>query len=219
MSATQVVLVDDHAMVRAGLRALLEDIENIEVIAEAEDGLAAVELTARLCPDLVIMDIAMREMNGLEATRRIKAQCPLARVMILSMHNTKQYVLEALKAGASGYLLKDSTPLELELAVRALERGETYLSQAVSQKLIEHSLAKEKPSSDPQLSPRQREVLLLIAQGHSTKEIAHRLHVSVKTIETHRSQLMQKLAIKDIAGLVRHAVRIGLIAVPLDENA
>ncbi len=216
MTTIRLLLVDDHAMMRAGLRLLLEDIENVEVIAEAEDALTAIALTKQLCPDIVIMDIAMRGINGLEATVTIKENCPQARVMILSMHNTKQYVLEALKAGASAYVLKESAPFELELAVRALERDETYLSQAVSKKLIEHSLIKDQPSIEPELTVRQREVLLLIAQGHSTKEIAHRLKISGKTVETHRSLLMQKLSINDIAGLVRHAIRVGLIAVPLD---
>jgi DNA-binding NarL/FixJ family response regulator len=203
-------------MVRGGLRLLLEDIENVEVVAEAEDGATAINLAKTLRPDIVIMDIAMVGMSGLRATARIKEQCPQSRVMILTMHNTKQYVLEALKAGASAYILKDSAPFELELAVRALERGETYLSQAVSKKLIEHSLVREQPSSEPKLSPRQREILLLIAEGHSTKEIGHRLRISIKTVETHRLQLMLKLSINDIAGLVRYAVRVGIIAVPLD---
>jgi DNA-binding NarL/FixJ family response regulator len=216
MSNTRLLLVDDHAMVRGGLRLLLEDIENVEVVAEAEDGATAINLAKTLRPDIVIMDIAMVGMSGLRATARIKEQCPQSRVMILTMHNTKQYVLEALKAGASAYILKDSAPFELELAVRALERGETYLSQAVSKKLIEHSLVREQPSSEPKLSPRQREILLLIAEGHSTKEIGHRLRISIKTVETHRLQLMLKLSINDIAGLVRYAVRVGIIAVPLD---
>ena len=216
MTGLRVLLADDHAIVRSGLRLLLEDIENVEVIAEAEDAVTAIALAKRLCPDIVVMDIAMGDISGLQATAEIKRQCPDARVMILTMHNTKQYVLEALKAGASAYLLKDSAPVELELAIRALERAETYLSQAVSRKLIEHTLTADTPSTEPKLSPRQREILLLIAEGHSTKAIAHRLRVSIKTVETHRSQLMQKLAISDVAGLVRYAVRVGIIAVPLD---
>jgi DNA-binding NarL/FixJ family response regulator len=211
VSALRILLVDDHAVVRAGLRALLQDIQDVEVVAEADDGLAAVTLAQQHRPDLVIMDIAMRGLNGLEATARIKQANPGIRVLILSMHNSKEYVVQALKAGASAYLLKDSAPLELELALRALRNGDAYLSPAVSTHVIEQCVTDAQPAQESPLTPRQRQVLILIAQGQSTKEIAHRLKVSVKTVETHRLQLMERLGINEIAGLVRYAIRTGLI--------
>ena len=211
MSPLRILLVDDHALVRAGLRSLLQDIEGVEIVAEAGDGLAAVAFAQQHSPDVVIMDIAMRELNGLDATAHIKRERPDIQVLILSMHNTKEYVLQALRAGASGYLLKDSAPAELELALRAVRRGETYLSPAVSKQMIAHVVVSQEQKSAPPLTPRQGQVLLLIAQGHSTKAIAHRLHVSVKTVETHRTQLMARLGISDIAGLVRYAIRSGII--------
>jgi DNA-binding NarL/FixJ family response regulator len=211
MKPVRILLVDDHAVVRAGLRALLQGITGAEVIGEAADGEAALALASRLHPDIVIMDIALPKMNGLDATALLKQDRPGTRVIILSMHNTKEYVLQALNAGASAYLLKDSAPVELELALQAVSRGDAYLSPAVSNKLIEHSLLKQQEGAAPSLTPRQREVLLLIARGHSTKDIAHHLNVSVKTVETHRMRLMQRLSINDIAGLVRYAIRSGLI--------
>jgi DNA-binding NarL/FixJ family response regulator len=211
MSPLRVLLVDDHAIVRAGLRALLQDIEGVEIVAEAADGLTAVALAQQHRPDLVIMDIAMRDLNGLEATALIRRERPDIRVLILSMHNSKEYVLEALSAGACAYLLKDSAPAELGLALDAVRRGDTYLSPPVSKQVIAHYLASKEEKTAPALTPRQREVLLLIAQGCSTKVIAHRLHVSVKTVETHRTQIMERLGIGDIAGLVRYAIRTGII--------
>jgi DNA-binding NarL/FixJ family response regulator len=211
MSPLRILLVDDHAVVRAGLRALLQDIGGVEIVAEAGDGLAAVAFAQQHSPDLVIMDIAMRGLNGLEATARIRRERPEIRVLILSMHDSKEYVLQALSAGACAYLLKDSAPAELELALQAVRRGDIYLSPPVSKQMIAHYLANKEQKAAPDLTPRQREVLLLIAQGNSTKVIAHRLHVSVKTVETHRTQLMARLGISDIAGLVRYAIRTGMI--------
>ena len=207
----RILVVDDHAVVRAGLRALLQDMADAELVGEAEDARSAIELALELRPDIVIMDIAMPGQNGLETTVRLKKDMPQLQVIILSMHNSKEYVLRALTAGASAYLLKDSAPAELEIALQAVSRGDTYLSPAVSKQVIQHSLGKDQGETKPALTPRQREVLLLIAQGHSTKDIAHRLEVSVKTVETHRMQLMERLAIHDIAGLVRYAIRAGLI--------
>jgi DNA-binding NarL/FixJ family response regulator len=211
MSPLRILLVDDHAVVRAGLRALLQDIGGVEIVAEAGDGLAAVAFAQQHSPDLVIMDIAMRGLNGLEATARIRRERPEIRVLILSMHDSKEYVLQALSVGACAYLLKDSAPAELELALQAVRRGDIYLSPPVSKQMIPHYLANKEQKAAPDLTPRQREVLLLIAQGNSTKVIAHRLHVSVKTVETHRTQLMARLGISDIAGLVRYAIRTGMI--------
>jgi DNA-binding NarL/FixJ family response regulator len=211
--ALKILLADDHAVVRAGLRSLLEDIKGVGVVGEAEDGEAAVALTRSLKPDVVIMDIGMQRLNGLEATARITKELSGVKVIILSMHNTKEYVLQALRAGASAYLVKDSAPVELELALTALQRGDTYLSGAVSKQVIDHCLETEDRTLPRTLTPRQGEVLALIARGHSTKEIARRLSVSVKTVETHRLQLMARLGINDIAGLVRYAIRVGLVDV------
>ena len=209
----RVLLVDDHAVVRAGVRALLQDSGDIEIIGEAADGAAAVELAREHRPDVVIIDIAMPHLNGLEAAARIKEENPAVQVVILSMHDSREYVLQALKAGASAYVMKDSAPVELDLAIAAVRRGDTYLSPAVSKQVIRDYLDTANRQPDTPLTPRQREVLVLIAQGLSTKKAAHQLNVSVKTIETHRTQLMERLGINDIAGLVRYAIRTGLVDV------
>jgi len=219
MTPIRVVLVDDHALVRAGIRALLENIEGVAVVAEAGDGRAALWAVAEHQPHVVLMDIAMAGLNGLEATARIVREHPAVRVVILSMHANEEYVLRALQAGAIGYLLKDADTAELELAVRAAARGEAYLSPGVSRHLIADYV--RRVGRDPQLveslshglsllTPRQREVLQLIAEGRTTREIARLLNISVKTVETHRAQLMERLDIHDVAGLVRYAIRAGL---------
>jgi DNA-binding NarL/FixJ family response regulator len=207
----RILLVDDHAVVRAGVRALLQDSPDIEIIGEAADGAAAVDLAREHRPDVVIMDIAMPHLNGLEAAARIKEDNPAVKLVILSMHDSREYVLQALKAGASAYVMKDSAPVELDLALAAVRRGDTYLSPAVSKQVIRDYLAGANRQPDTPLTPRQREVLVLIAQGMSTKKVAHQLNVSVKTVETHRAQLMERLGISDIAGLVRYAIRTGLV--------
>jgi len=217
---SRVVLADDHALVRAGIRKLLDAIAGIEVVGEASDGREALELIASARPDLAVMDIGMSGLNGLDATMRAKKTFPRTRILILSMHRAEEYVLEALRAGASGYLLKEAAPAELELAVRAVLRGEIYLSPGVSSHVAKSAvrqrvaapvaLSERKPP--PALTSRQREVLQLIAEGHSTKDIATRLALSVKTVETHRAQLMERLDIHDVAGLVRYAIRIGLVS-------
>jgi DNA-binding NarL/FixJ family response regulator len=209
----RILLVDDHAVVRAGVRALLQDSGDIEIIGEAADGAAAVELARAHRPDVVIMDIAMPHLNGLEAAARIKEENAAVQVVILSMHNSREYVLQALKAGASAYVMKDSAPVELDLALAAVRRGDNYLSPAVSKQVIGDYLENADRQPDTPLTPRQREVLMLIAQGLSTKKIAHQLNVSVKTVETHRAQIMERLGINDVAGLVRYAIRTGLIDV------
>lgn len=213
MRPNRVLIVDNHAMVRAGFRALLQSLEDIEVVAEAGDGREAVRLVALHQPDIVLMDIAMPEMNGLEATARIKKEFPHVRVIILSMHTNEEYVYQALRAGAMGYLLKDGGTSELELAIRAIAQGETYLSPTVSKHVITDYMRRVSTDSNPseQLTPRQREILQLIAEGKSTKEIAEILYISVKTVETHRMQLMDRLDIHDIAGLVHYAIRTGLV--------
>ena len=209
----RVLLADNHTLVRAGLRALLQNIEGIQVVAEAGDGREALHLIAVHQPDLVLMDIAMPEMNGLEATAHVVKEFPQVRVMILSMHANEEYVLQALRSGAMGYVLKDAGISELELAVRAIVRGETYLSPAVSKHVVADYVRRVggESSSLEQLTSRQREILQLIAEGRTTKEIADLLYVSVKTVETHRLQLMKRLNIHDIAGLVRYAIRMGLV--------
>jgi len=213
MSPIRVLLAEDHTLVRAGIRALLEGLAGVQVVAEAGDGREALQLVAAHQPDLVLMDIAMAGLNGLEATGRIVKEFPHVRVIILSMHANEEYVLQALRAGAAGYLLKDAGTSELELAVRAAARGEIYLSPAVSRHVIADYMrrAGSELTLLDQLTPRQREILQLIAEGRTTREIANILQVSVKTVETHRAQLMERLDIHDVAGLVRFAIRVGLV--------
>ena len=215
MKPVRVLLADDHTLVRAGLRKLLEAMPEVEVVGEASDGLALLALAAQLRPTLVLMDIAMPGLNGLEATARLARQSPDIRVLILSMHQNEEYVRQALRHGAAGYLLKDAAPMELDLAIQAVLRGETYLSPAVSRGVVSDYVQRLRGEETPgtqQLTPRQREVLQLVAEGHSTKEIARRLDLSVKTVDTHRSQLMKLLDIHEVAGLVRYAMRVGLIS-------
>jgi DNA-binding NarL/FixJ family response regulator len=210
----RVVLADDHVLIRAGLRALLQSLPNIEVAGEASDGHEAVEVVARIQPDVVLMDIGMSNLNGMEAANRITKQVPDVRVIMLSMHANEEYVGQALDAGATGYLLKGAEPAELELALKAVVRGETYLSPSISKQLVQDYLSHRKEKLGPvvDLTARQREVLQLIAEGRSTKDIANKLALSVKTVETHRSELMRRLDIHDVAGLVRYAIRRGLVS-------
>lgn len=222
MNPIRIVLVDDHTLVRAGMRALLDKMTGIDVVAEASDGREALHLLGSVQPDVVVMDIAMRGLNGLEAALQMKKDAPQVRVIILSMHANEEYVIQALHAGAMGYLLKDAATAELEVAIRAVARGKTYLSPVVSKHVITNYLhrvsgseeggLRHEPSLGDSLTSRQREILQLIAEGSTTREIAETLHLSVKTIETHRAQLMDRLDIHDIAGLVRYAIRTGLIA-------
>ncbi len=213
MTKISVLLADDHTLVRAGFRNMLEGINTVEVIAEAGDGREALALIERHRPDVVLMDIAMPGLNGLEAARRVSKDFPNVHVVILSMHASEEYVLRALNAGAAGYLLKDADPAELELAIKAARQGNTYLSPPVSRQVSEYiQRTGGKDSSLEKLTPRQREVLQLIAEGQTNREIAHTLGISVKTVETHRMKLMKRLDIHDIAGLVRYAIRKGLVS-------
>ena len=213
MSTIRVLLADDHTLVRAGLRKLLESMPDVSVVGEAADGLALLALAEQLQPQLVLMDIAMPGLNGLEATARLVKTSPEIRVLILSMHQNEEYVRLALRNGACAYLLKDCAPMELELAFKAVLRGETYLSPAVSKGVVRdyvQRLRGDRPVG-AQLTPRQREVLQLIAEGQSTKEIARRLDLSVKTVESHRSGLMKLLDIHEVAVLVRYAMNMCLV--------
>ena len=216
MSLIRVLLADDHALVMAGIRALVEELGTTQIVAEANNGRDAVALAKQHRPDLVIMDISMKDLNGIEATAQIMAEVPSTRVLILSMHTTEDFVRRAIKAGAAGYLVKDSAPLDLKMAIAAVLRDEIYLSPRVSKHVVAgflHGKPHQDESSMDALTARQREVLQMVAEGKSTKEIAYQLNVSVKTVETHRAALMERLDIHDIAGLVLYAVRHGLISV------
>ncbi|HPC85516.1 MAG TPA: response regulator transcription factor [Smithellaceae bacterium] len=212
--ALRVLLADDHALFRAGMKALLARLPDIDVVAEAGDGRETLAQVEAHQPDVVLIDIAMKGMNGLEATSRIVKAHPRIKVLILSMHATEAYVLEALRSGASGYLIKDAGTEELALALTAVRRGETYLSPPVSRHVIAEYVRRTGGETNlaDTLSPRQREILQLIAEGNSTKDIAGLLGLSVKTVDTHRTQLMERLDIHDVAGLVRFAVRAGIVS-------
>ena len=207
----RILLAEDHALVRAGIRSLLASVPDLEVVGEAGDGREALAILERIPADVVILDITMPGMNGLEAASRVAERWPATKVIILSMHSNEEYVSRALRAGAAGYLLKDAGTSELEAAIRAVVRGQTFLSAAVSRRAPAGAGVAHGPTALEALTPRQREVLQLIAEGHSTKGTAAVLGLSVKTVETHRTQLMQRLAIHDVAGLVRYAMRAGLI--------
>jgi DNA-binding NarL/FixJ family response regulator len=213
MDPIRVLLVEDHALVRAGFHALLRSLPGVLVVGEAGNGREALELLPARRPDVVLTDISMPELNGLQLAERIAQEWPKVRVVLLSMHANEEYVLQALRAGAAGYLLKDAATADLEVAIKAVARGETYLSPAVSKHVVTGyvQLASDRGRAPSQLTPRQSEILQMIAEGQTTKEIARRLQISVKTVETHRTQLMERLDIHDIAGLVRYAIRTGLI--------
>lgn len=213
--SVRVLLVDDHALVRRGLRALIEGFDGFEVVGEAADGREALRLVRSLRPALVVMDVTMPGLNGLDATGRIVKAVPDCAVLVLSMHSADHYVIEALRAGASAYVIKDAAPEALEAAMRRVARGGRCLSPPLSPALFDRAAKTavgEHGDREVLLTSRQREILQLIAEGGSTREIAERLHISVKTVETHRAQLMQRLGIFDVAGLTRHAIRCGLVS-------
>ncbi len=213
MGTIRVVLADDHAVVRHGVRSLLEAAPDIEIVAEAGDGHQALALVEAHRPDVLVTDIAMPGLTGLELAEHVARDFPQTRVLVLSMHQEKAYATRALAAGAAGYLLKDAGADECEVAVRAVARGESYLSPAVSGHVVAEyaRLAQAEAAASDPLTARQREVLRLIAEGLPTKAIARRLGLSVKTAEAHRAQVMERLGIHDVAGLVRYAIRTGLI--------
>jgi DNA-binding NarL/FixJ family response regulator len=213
-SKPRVLLADDHRLVRGGFRSLLEACSSIKVVAEAEDGRDAVKQVQRHRPDIVIMDVGMPNLNGVEALIRIKKEFPGTKVLIVSMHSDEEGIVRALRAGASGYVLKDAAVAELELAVQSVAAGRTFLGPSISRNVVNRYLKGlgDSPSVLEQLTERQRETLQLIAEGKSTKEIAFELGLSAKTVETHRERLMERLNIRDVAGLVRYAIRSGLIS-------
>lgn len=209
----RLLLADDHALVRAGLRALLSGLPGVEVVAEAGDGREALRLVREQKPDIALIDISMPGLNGLDVAARITHDRPATRVIIVSMHGDDESVRRALKAGAAGYMLKNADRSELELALKSVARGDTWLSPALTKRVVAALAQEPKPSEGPfeALTPRQREVLQLVAEGHSNKDIARRLNVALKTVETHRTELMDRLGIHGVAGLVRYAIQVGLV--------
>lgn len=214
MEAIRVLLAEDHTIVRKGILSLLEDEADIEVVGEASNGHEALELVEALRPDIVLIDINMPLLNGLEATRLIKKQFPAVQVLVLTMYKNEEYVLQLLQAGASGYLIKQSVPAELITAIHAVQQGDAFLSPSISKSLIDEYLRRATPQSQPDhydtLTDREREVLQLLVEGFSGKEIAERLVISVKTVSVHRSNLMEKLNLHSIPDLVKYAIRKGI---------
>jgi DNA-binding NarL/FixJ family response regulator len=215
MSTIRILIADDHALLRAGVRSLLQAIPDFEVVGEASDGREALHLVETLRPHVLLMDISMPNMNGLMAAQKISVEFPDVHIIILSMHTNDEFVGQAIQNGVAGYLLKNAEAAELEFAVKAVAGGETYLTPSVSKRMMGEyvDLLNGKPAAKGNLlTPRQTEILQLIAEGRSTKEIAGDLQISVKTVETHRAQLMDRLDIHDIPGLVRYAMRTGLVS-------
>jgi DNA-binding NarL/FixJ family response regulator len=210
VSRVRVVIAEDHGVVRAGLHALLDTMPRVEVVGEAGDGNEALALLAKLRPDVLLLDVSMPGLGGIEAARRAQRAHPQTRVLFLSMHSDREYVRQALGAGAAGYLLKSADRAELELALSAAARGGVWLSPGVAATVVDDAMRGR--DTTPVLTPRQSEILQLIALGQSTKEIASHLKLSAKTVESHRAQIMERLDIRHVAGLVRYAIRVGLVA-------
>jgi two-component system response regulator NreC len=211
--AIKVLIADDHQIMREGLRSMLEKEPGITVVGEAEEGRTTLRLARELTPDIIIMDVAMPDLNGIEATRQIVAEFPTIKVIALSMHDDRRFVLSMIKAGAKGYLLKDSAFKDLAKAIRVVVANKTYLSSEIADIVVKDYLAtstSEESTAFHLLSPREREVLQLIAEGKTTHQIAEHLHISIKTVETHRAQLMAKLKVKGVAELTKYAIREGL---------
>jgi two-component system response regulator NreC len=213
----RILLVEDHALVRSGIRALLEESSEVTVVGEAPDGRRALELCRKLSPDLVLTDVEMRELNGIETARQIHASHPDIKVLVVSMYGEAQYVREALRAGASGYVLKHDAFTELLTAIRAVASGKRYLSAQLADLVVDDYVrrtdGKQPASQLDKLSAREREILQMVAEGHSSSEIAATLHISVRTVDTHRSSIMQKLSIHSIASLTKFAIANGLTSI------
>jgi len=220
VSKIRVLIADDHSIVRAGVRSLLEGYAEFEVVGEAGSGWEAIELATRLQPDVVLMDIAMGDLSGLEATQEIKERSPNVNVLALTMYDREEFFFAMLKAGALGYVLKESEPEELLAAIRAVHQGEAFLSPSVTRAVLEDYLVQgtsQAQSRYDSLTLREKEVLRLTAEGKSTREIADMLHLSIKTIEKHRVRMMRKLELSNLSDLIRYAIRKGLIEVDIDE--
>ena len=216
MNKIKVMLVEDHTIVRKGLRALLDGEMGIEVVGEAQDGREAIRKAEELQPDVVVMDIAMPGLNGLEATRRIKKSFPEMKIIILTMHVNEEYILQTLRFGVSGYLVKKAAPSDLISAIQATYRGESFLSPSISRTVIDEYLRKTEKMSERdeiygKLTDREKEVLQLIAEGHTNRKISELLYVSIKTVETHRAHIMDKLNVSSTAELIQHAIRKGFL--------
>lgn len=208
-----VILAEDHELMRAGVRLLLESLPHVQILAEAGNGQEALDLVRRHEPDLLLLDVTLPGMNGLEVAARVRREAPDTRVLMLSMHAAPQYVARALEAGACGYLTKDSAVVELRDALTSVLAGREYLSKAIDREVVQR-FRKASTAPDAELAvltPRQRQILQLITEGNGPRDIAECLHISVKTVETHRAQLMERLGISDVPGLVRFAIRVGLI--------
>lgn len=210
MKKLRIILADDHELVRAGIRVLIESIPNVEVAGEAGNGDEAIALIRNTLPDIALLDLAMPQLNGIRVTEAVTREFPAVKVIILSMHRTQEFVLHALRAGAAGYIVKDGAASELSAAIHAVARGEAYLSPAVSRLVIASSLEQMEQPHAEELTVRQRQVLRLLVEGNTMKGIALTLGVSIKTVEAHRAQLMDRLKIYDVPGLVRYAMRTGL---------
>jgi len=211
-----VFIADDHTVVRDGLRLLIETQSDMKVVSEASNGREAARQVLRTNPDVVIMDLAMPELNGVEATRQIRQNCPATKVIILSMHSSSEHIFQALKAGAHGYLLKESAGMEVISAIRVVHSGKRYLSEKIGDQMIDEYIHNreivETGSPLSKLSTREREILQLVVEGKSSADIGRTLFISPKTVETYRSRLMQKLGISDLAGLIRFAMQHGIIS-------
>ena len=211
-----VFIADDHTVVRDGLRLLIESQSDMKVVSEASNGREAARQVLRTSPDVVIMDLAMPELNGVEATRQIRQNCPATKVIILSMHSSSEHIFQALKAGAHGYLLKESAGMEVISAIRVVHSGKRYLSEKIGDQMIDEYIHNreivETGSPLSKLSTREREILQLVVEGKSSADIGRTLFISPKTVETYRSRLMQKLGISDLAGLIRFAMQHGIIS-------
>lgn len=214
MKKIRVLLAEDHTIVRQGIAAVLGTESDMEVVGEASNGLEAVDMAKKLVPDVVLMDIGMRHLNGLEATREIKKLLPSIKILVLTMYDNEEWIFQILKAGASGYLIKDSAMTDLTSALRAVYQGDSYLSPSISKMVIEEYIRKaemgEKRGIEDLLSGREREILQLIAEGNSVPQISNLLCISKKTVEAHKTHIMEKLNIHDKVGLIKYAIRSGL---------